>query len=150
MYALPAFLPLFIMIRSDFRERQIGVVWLILFGLLAVAGNCLEFGWREFGFRMLVNGTAVFCMAAVVWLYLRLRYGTTKGYIGWGDLWFLACLTPLFGLRELVGFLTISFVLTLAVWWMCKNAWTTRGEIPLVGTVGLCYIGYVCLKLITR
>ncbi len=148
MYFLPAFLPLLVMIRSDFRKRQIGVVWLVLFGTATLAGCCLEFGWRETGSRVLVNAAAMAWMAVVVWGYLRLRYGTAQGYIGRGDVWFLACLTPFFGLRELVGFLTASFACTLIAWLMWKKMWAAREEIPLVSTVGLCYIGYVCFKLI--
>ncbi len=151
---LVAFVPLAWMIRSDYRERVVRLYPLLFFGIFTVAGSCWIYGWRECLLQV-VGGVCVlgFLMAGVL-LYFSVRYGrkmnSFKEYMGLGDVLFLLCLTPSFGVREFTLFLLAAFVLTL-LWWgfRSREKEIDRG-IPLVATVGLCYVCYILYRLIYR
>lgn len=149
---LLAFVPLVFMIRSDYKERVVRLYPLLFFGILTIVGSGLTWGWEECVVRVIEGvGMLVFLAGGVV-VYLMLKYrkrvNPFRGYIGSGDALFLLCLTPSFRVMELVWFLVIAFVVTLAAW----IAWIGRDEgrrgIPLVTTVGVCYACYGVYRLI--
>lgn len=150
---LLALVPLAWMIRSDYRERVVRLYPLLFFGILTVAGCCWMYGGWECLVRVASGVCLLLFLMVGVGLYLSVRYGKKtnfKEYLGVGDVLFLFCLTPAFEMREFTLFLIVAFVLTL-LWWGFRSFGKEmiRG-IPLVSTVGVCYVCYVLYRLIYR
>lgn len=154
MMELLAFFPLVFMIRSDFKERVIGLYPLLIFGILAAGSSGVMYGAEECLLRMVRNGAILLLLVACSILYLSVRYrggmNPFREYMGSGDLWFLVCLLPSFGMLEYTRFLIVSFLFSLA-WWGGYMGWGgKRGTIPLVSTVGICYVVYLLLRFTFR
>ncbi len=140
-----SFLPLGAMIRSDFRERQIGAAALVLFSLLQLGYALLSAEAREVLLNLLANLGLVAFAGGTLWIFLHVSRPAAERrsrMIGSGDGWFIIALAPLFELREYVFFLTAAFLLSLG-WWGALVLLRRRPDtIPLVGTVGVCFLCY--------
>lgn len=122
------------MIVSDARHRTVSVWWLIAFGVIQILLGDFN--------DLAINSLALIVMFCGNWLWLRFRHGNHvkfDQFIGLGDIVFLFCLAPSFEVAEFVVFLVISMVLSL-LWWIL---WGRGKTIPLVTTLGLCYILYL-------
>lgn len=147
-----SFLPLAFMIRSDFRERVVGVLPLIIFGVLVLLSGGIVYGWKESLFHVVGNGIILIFLAVGVILYLSVKYrrgiNPLTSYFGQGDVWFLLCLTPVFEVMEYAWFLVLSFSLSMIVS-LFTASWRQRQYgIPLVSTVGVCYLFYLLYRFI--
>ena len=95
--------PLLVLIRSDFRERQVGVPALLAFGGIQWGICIAESGTAVFAERVLENFLllAVWGVGTGIWFrWLRPgRKGVRTGWIGKGDVAFLVCFLPVFALR---------------------------------------------------
>lgn len=142
--------PLLILIRSDFRERQVSVPTLLVFGGIQWAICLMESGIMAFAGRMLENFLllAVWGVATGIWFRWS-RFGRKRdhrtGWIGKGDLAFLVCLLPVFPLRHFLFFLLLSLIVSLLYWLLSgKGASFT---IPLVSMVGICYLPVLFFRM---
>ena len=145
-------LPLILLIRSDFREKQVGILPLLLLGILQWGWVFWEYGGSLLWWRIVLNGSVLLVMGMGVLLYLLVKYGKRtnplNGFLGSGDIWFLICLLPAFEVKEFVWFLVISFLLTIAGWMVYRLSGKRNDRIPLVGTVGICYSIYLIYRFI--
>lgn len=140
---------LLVLIRSDFRERQVGVPVLLVFGGIQW-GICLaELGIVVFTERVLDHFLllAVWGMGAGIWFrWLRPgRKSTRTGWIGKGDVAFLVCFLPVFPLRAFLAFLLVSFGISLIYWLISKKS--PFATIPLVSMVGICYLPVLFFRM---
>lgn len=140
--------PLFVLILSDFRRREIGTLWLLVFGVLSFVCSICYFGGMTVVIHLLSNLTFLTLLYGFLAVYTRtVRHESLHRAIGAGDLLFLPVLSPLFPLREFVLFLTASFILSLAGWGVYTLLTRRDSTIPLVGTVGICFIGYFLFQI---
>ncbi|MCI5719715.1 MAG: hypothetical protein MR294_04815 [Bacteroidales bacterium] len=150
MWTLLSMIPLFPLVVSDFRRREVDVGWLLCFGVVVAAVSVIE---NSFGtaWRNVVGGLALYSvMGAFLFLYSKVRKMTVASMLGGGDVLFCLFITPFFEVRELVLFLVISFSLTLFVWIVFKRLHGGSKEIPLVGGAGLCLAIYLMFKTLFR
>ena len=129
--------PLLVLIRSDFRERQVGVPALLAFGGIQWGICIAESGTAVFAERVLEN----FLLLAV-W---GVGTGIWTGCIGKGDVAFFVCFLPVFALRLFLVFLLVSFGISLIYWLISgKNHSAT---IPLVSMIGICYLPVLFFRM---
>jgi hypothetical protein len=140
-----------VLIASDFRRREIGVLPLVLSAVANGIIGWLQCGWPELGFQMALNliflGLLYLALCFYVGVIRRRVYGSLFRAIGAGDLLFLPALAPLFELREFVLFLTVAFALSLVGWLAYRSASRRQVTIPLVGTVGICWVIYSLFRM---
>lgn len=145
-------LSLFLLIRSDFQNRWIRSDTLLIFGILQLILAC----WRT-GYEMVLTGILYNCFLLLSWgggvlLFYTIRHRrlilSLKKKLGTGDFCFLLCLTPVFDTKEFILFLLIGFLVSLG--YGCFSSWLTgRSQtIPLVATLGCCYVVLLVKKLI--
>lgn len=141
--------PLLVLIRSDFRERQVGVPALLVFGGIQWGICIAESGTAVFAERVLENFLllAVWGVGTGIWFrWLRPgRKSVRTGWIGKGDVAFLVCFLPVFALRLFLVFLLVSFGISLIYWLISgKNHSAT---IPLVSMIGICYLPVLFFRM---
>jgi hypothetical protein len=140
MESIVLLLPLTGLIREDFRRRSISLWLLLLFGMLQVVVSVSRNGIRSAGANLLLNLLTMCVVGITVALYVYLRFREKKAVIGWGDILFIAFLTPCFELRTFVWFLIFSLTLTLVGWLLFSlTDKRKQREVPLVSSVGICY-----------
>ncbi len=141
--------PLLMLIRSDFRERQVGVSTLLIFGGIQWTICLMELETVVFAERMLGNFLllTVWGIGAGIWFrWCRSgRKNTRTGWIGKGDVAFLVCLLPVFSLRVFLIFLLIAFGISLVYWMIALR--TSCATIPLVSMLGICYLPVLFFRM---
>lgn len=148
-----AFIPLLVMIVSDFRTRQIGVLWLVLFAILTLISGWIYEGGTAIAGHLKTNLAFLALLYSFLGIYVCvLRHRAFSSFhraIGSGDLLFLLALSPLFEMREFVQFLTLSSALSLLGYGVLLKIRTSKLilSIPLVGTLGLCFIFYTTIRI---
>lgn len=149
MLQIPVILLLTILIISDFRTRQVRLSYLLAFG---VAQLILAFYGKET--RMVVIQMGMNCMLFMVWgigvvLYYRIFHSypvkILKHRVGSGDLIFLFFLTPVFSLRGILIFLCTGLLVSLGYCGIDRLVCGRFRSIPLVSTLGCCYV-FVLIK----
>lgn len=137
---------LLVIVFSDFREYMISVVWLAVFALSNITAGFVELGIRPAGINLLLNMAQLILLYTFLWGYVKFlrvnKYRSLRNAIGLGDLLFIPALTPLFTPVDFMLFLIVSFVLSLAFWGVMGIVTKKRSAIPLVGTVGCCYLAF--------
>lgn len=150
---LSVLFPLGIMIYTDLRRRYVRLECLILFGVLQLGSSLWLSGWRFTVSCMIINLLFLFLWGGAAVLFLRQKKKfACKGWqdcIGTGDILFLLLLTPVWCLRSFVIFLLAGAVVSL----ICNRVYFSlhtgqQGTIPLVGTLGLCYVFFVVTHFI--
>lgn len=144
-------IPLIMMIRSDFRQREVNMYCLVCFGLLQFFYVYWLFGVYEVLKRGIINlGILLFLGLGIV-LYLKVRrvrwVRVVHDYIGLGDILFFIFLIPVFKELEFIRFLLVSFIFSL-IWWGVYSLRTEVLTIPLVSTVGICYVVLVVFRFL--
>ncbi len=129
--------PVAVMAVDDFRRREVGVVWLVVFALAASAVGVMAHGVAGAAINVAGNMMVLLYLAGGILLYIRLRRGRWrwKESAGGGDVVFLAGATPLLELREYVVFLIGAGIVSL-LWWAVVRAET----IPFVATGGIVFM----------
>jgi hypothetical protein len=141
--ALACLLPLAGMILSDFRQRRIAVVHLLLFAVAVLASARFCFGGEILALRLTTNLLFLALLYICLWVYVCVVRKKEQA-IGLGDLLFLPLLAPFFDLYDFVLFLTGSFLFSLLVYGLLFIARKQKTRsVPLVGTVGLCFLIYL-------
>ncbi|MCR9013204.1 hypothetical protein [Gabonibacter chumensis] len=144
-------IPLMLLIRSDFKRRVVSVYTLLVFGSLQFIVVLMKEGIYETVIRTGINSVVLLFLGIGVCLYLLLKYGpvafATRRFIGSGDIVFLFFLTPAFAGLEFPKFLVISFLLTLVGWGVCCKR-KRELTIPLVATVGICYLIRILIRFL--
>lgn len=139
--------PLLFLIVSDYRERRVGVGWLLVFVGMQWGCAFWQAGVEVVMFRGCVNGGLLMGMGMCVAGYLSCRQrrwvNPLRGYVGAGDVLFLGGFVPVFSPREFVCFLTVSFAVSLGYWGVRQLRRGEKETVPLVSTVGGCYL--LCL-----
>lgn len=137
---LPLILLLCGLIRSDLVKRHVRADTLLLFGLAQLCYACRYGACQAVLVGMLLNVLVLGMWAGFVLVIYSVRQWqlvvTLKEKIGRGDICFLFCLTPVFGMRGFVWFLLAGFLVSLAYWQFTGRMRT----VPLVSTLGGCYI----------
>lgn len=139
LYMLPL-TPALPMIVSDFRRREVNVVWLVVFAITVALLSLYLNGLHSSLTNLLFNGLLLLYMAAGCFLYFRLkRKGRKplKDYTGAGDLFFVAALTPLCGIGLFLPFLILSMLASLIWWGFARLRHAGQITIPFVGTCGI-------------
>jgi hypothetical protein len=140
--------PLFGLIYEDFKRRSIPLWLLLLFGVFQLIASWWHYGIGIVSVNLLLNLSALSVIGMSVALYIRLRFRGKQNAIGWGDILFIAFLTPLFELRIFLWFLIISLILSLIGWLLFSQAGKTGEKgIPLVSCVGICYATFILYEL---
>jgi len=150
---LICFLPLGVMMLSDLRRRRIGVCWLVLFALSLFIFAWIYSGIGVFTDHLLPNLLFLTFLFLVLGIYIRVLrrrvFHSFSRAIGSGDILFLYALSPFFEVREFVLFLTGAFLFSLVAYGtyrlLRKN--NPVSTIPLVSSIGLCFMIYASLKL---
>ena len=148
---LVVLIPLIMMIRSDFRQREVNMYCLVCFGLWQFCYAYWLFGIHEILKRGIINlGILLFLGLGIV-LYLkarRVRWAQVlHNYIGLGDILFFIFLIPVFKELEFPRFLMVSFIFSL-IWWGVYSWRTKVLTIPLVSTVCICYVVLVVFRFL--
>lgn len=141
-------LPLLAMLmRDDFRTRQVAIVWLVVLGM-----GCVLVGWMTASLRPMLLHTVVntallllFGGAMIGWQLVRrkpLREFFANSF-GVGDVVMMWILTPLFCPVTYVRFLLISCAISL-MWWTLHRSKT----IPLAGVMAFTLAGYALCKTV--
>ena len=150
---LISFIPLGVLSVSDFRKRRISVYWLLVFAGSAFFSAGVYLGWETFIARLAVNfiflAGLYLVLAGYVYLFRRRVFHSFSGTIGLGDLLFLPLLSPFFELYGFVLFLTAAFASSLLGYGIVRLAGKTKKSttVPLVGTVGICFMFYMLGRL---
>ncbi len=141
--------PLLVLIRSDFRERQVEVATLLVFGGIQWGICLVESGITVFTERVLENLLllALWGMGTGIWFrWLRSgRKSVCTGWIGKGDVAFLVCFLPVFSLRAFLVFLLVSFGISLIYWLISRKG--SSFTIPLVSMMGICYLPVLFFRM---
>jgi len=132
-------IPLFLMIISDYRFRNIRLWHLLVFGAMQLSVCLYEVGFRATGQNILANVLIFLIVSGFIALYARFRFRNRKELIGWGDIIFILCLTPAFSYRHFLGFMIISLSAILVVWLLWSYFRQRVDKIPLVSGLGTCY-----------
>lgn len=145
-------IPLVAMMISDFRSREVALLWLILFGAIQTGMGIFIHGIREAMLQVACNFMmlCVLGLFLIIWILIR-RGGKgcrLQGYMGSGDVLFLCALSPVFRLDEFIRFLIIAFTVSLVLWGIYVALSRQRVTVPLVTTVGLCYLALLIWKII--
>jgi Flp pilus assembly protein protease CpaA len=137
MCALLLSLPVAVLAVADLRRREVDILWLVVFGVLSGVAGVVSHGVAGAAVNLATNLLLLAYLAGGVLLYIRLRRGKWmwREYIGAGDVVFMACAAPLFGLRDYLLFLLCAAVFSL-VWWALARSRT----IPFVATAGIVLI----------
>lgn len=141
-----SFIPLTVMILSDYKRRTINIVWLMVFGILQIAGAWMMIGESQTLINIITNTAILLFLYTCIGIYVTLnrkRIGSFSNTIGVGDLLFLPLITGLFEVREFLIFLIISFLIGL-LYGLTPNC---RNGVPLVSVVGGCLIVYMLIKI---
>jgi len=152
-FFLFSFIPLGIMIGSDFRTRNVGAIWLLLFAILLVVAVCASLGGAAFAGRLKTNLLFLLFLYLALGFYVcvirRRAFASFFRAIGLGDLLFLPVLSLFFELRDFVLFLTVAFALSLLGHGLVRMFRKTEknATIPLIATVGVCFMIYVTAVL---
>jgi len=111
LFHIVLLVPLVAMIVSDFRCREVALLWLLGFGACTAAMAVYRYGWFEALLQAGGNVLLLVYLTAGVLLYFSLKerrwVNPLRNYLGLGDTLFLLCLTPLFGVREFLVFLLV-------------------------------------------
>lgn len=136
--------PAAVMAVSDFRHRTVSVGWMTVFGISCLFSSL--FLHRPVLTNLSVNVCLLGCLFGGTLFYLGGRYGYWGGplgkYMGIGDWLFLLCLTPVFGWKEFLNYLIVTFLLTLIGWTLYAVSFEVKGGVPLVGALGCVLIVY--------
>ena len=130
--------PLLILIISDLISRKVYLWNLVLFGVLQVIFT-KQYGPSLAFHNILFNTIISIIMSLLVWLYMKFRFKYKKEIIGWGDILFIWCMTPVFFPRNFLLFLISSFMFTLIIWFVV-NLFKRTSDIPLISGVGIWYL----------
>lgn len=138
------------MIVSDFRYRYISLHWLIAFTLTALYLRCCACELYPALLNIGVNVLITLFMLLGTGLYFRIRYGgwgiRFRDCIGTGDLLFLFSITLLFEPETFLSFLVISLLFSLAWHYISVRISGRDKTIPLVATIGVCYLVYSLIE----
>lgn len=143
MWELAAIPPIAVMVVSDFRSRTVGVWTIGVTCVLTAAAAVAEYGFRAAVMNMLCNIPVCILTGTFVMAYLKVRKLHPAHAIGGGDIIFILALTPLFTVKGFLVFMTVSSILTLAVWGMYTIIRLSRGKtdmvsIPFISGLGIC------------
>lgn len=145
-FILLSMIPLGFMVVSDIKMRHIRLIWLILFGVMILTAAIFTFGTTNVFGNAAANLVFLALLYLFIWFYTavirRRAIGSPSGAIGSGDMLFLAVLVPFFDIKGFVGFLTASFILSLTGYYILRAGNKNIMTIPLVSTVGTCFIIY--------
>ncbi len=131
--------PLLKLAVSDFRRREVPVLWLGILAVGTVGISILRDGWLEVLRRSGLNLLLVLYMAAGVflwgWVKARRPVNPLNLYIGLGDFLFFLILVPLFPLKQYAYLLVGSMLFSLA-WWRAAVLLEKKPpkNIPLIAT----------------
>lgn len=138
------------MIISDFTTRRICVMWLTFFILCAWILAVNVNGWEICFWNMLGNAALLTYLASGIFVYLKIKTrrwtNPLDKYIGSGDLWLLAGLTPLFDLKDYLLILLSSFLISLVWWGVVSIFRRKRLSVPLAGMVGIVFCFWAIRK----
>ncbi|MDR0894162.1 MAG: hypothetical protein LBN06_02495 [Prevotellaceae bacterium] len=149
MEAIVLLFPLAGMVYEDFKRRSIPVWLLLLFGALQVGVSVWREGIRMVGVHLLSNLLMMCIIGTTVALYCYLRFRGKRRVIGWGDILFIAFLTPCLELRTFLLFLIVSLTFTLVGWMLfLLTDKREQREIPLVSGIGICYGAFILYEIL--
>ena len=149
MLELPVFLLLLLLIISDFRMRQVRLSHLLGFGAVQLA-----VAFYRTDYRFVLCDIGINCMLLILWgmvcvlyyrIYRRSPLSAWKNKIGMGDLIFLFFLTPVFPAGEILIFLCAGLLFSLGYCGIDRLVCGRFRSIPLVSTLGCCYL-FVLIK----
>lgn len=141
--------PLLILIRSDFRERQVRLFVLLLFGVIQW-GIC---AWQtgimilllRIGENLLLLVVWGLCTAVYFWLRNCFSMRKNRGYVGKGDIVFILCLLPVFPLCHFLLFIMLALFFALLYWIL--RGMSLHDTIPFVSMLGICYLPILILHI---
>ncbi len=139
---------LLLVIYQDFRYR--GVSW-FLFPVIAIISiivslqNNLPLILVKYS---LINSGIILFQIAGLTLYFSLRLkkwtNITKTYLGWGDILFFFCITPLFSPVNFIAFMVIATILTLLISLSLQVLSKNRSlTIPLAGALSIVLVPFL-------
>lgn len=139
------------MIISDLRYRYISLYWLIAFTLTALYLRCYACELYTAFLNIGINVFITLFMLLGTGLYFRIRYRSRqirfRDCIGTGDILFLFSITLLFEPETFILFLVLSLLFSLA-WHSVSVRISGRDKtIPLVATIGVCYLVYSFIEV---
>lgn len=146
--------PLAKLVVSDFRHREIPVVWLAILALGTVCIPLIQDGWREVATRSGQNLLIVAYMSAGVFLWGSVKerriVNPIDRYIGLGDFLFFLIVIPLFASMEYAYFLLICMSFSLVWWWGGILLGRKPKNIPLIATSGIVLAAAIIFKVVFR
>ncbi len=144
--------PLSHLIVSDFRSREVSVMWL---GILAIGTVCIpviQDGWLDVLKRSGQNLLLILYMSTgiVVWGWIKARkfVNPINVYIGLGDALFFLILIPLFPVKHYAWLLVACMIFSL-VWWGAAVLLKKKSpkNIPFIATSGIVLAGAIIFKV---
>jgi hypothetical protein len=140
------------MVVSDLRKRNIKVIWLTAFYAATYISSIAVSGWMTALLNAACNIIFLALLFGFLYVYVGIvrknRYGSFSRAIGTGDILFLPALAPLCDVVQFAGFLICSFALTLLGWGVLRLLGRAPKTIPLVSTVGMCFIIYALILFV--
>lgn len=144
--------PLTILVISDFRTREVSVLWLCVLATGSIVIPVIQDGWTEVLHRSGQNLLLLLYMTAGIflwaWIKARKPVNPIDRYIGLGDFLFFLILTPIFPFRQYIWLMMGCFVFSL-VWWSAAVVLSnkTPRNIPFIATSGIVVAGAIILKV---
>ena len=131
--------PLVVMVISDFRSRRVGIFPLVVTCAMIAASSIAGYGIGGTLLNMIRNGALCILPWFCIRLWLLVRGIKPSDAVGGGDIIFVLALTPLFGMKEFLTFMTVSSVLTLTAWAASRIIIKRdNNSIPLISGLGIC------------
>lgn len=152
-YNLIILIPVIIMVISDFRRREVSLLWLLAFCTGSVIISMNIYGLYIMTCNILSNFFLLLYLLLGVTIYLRARYkhwiNPFRKYLGGGDAVFLLGIAPLFPIHTYISFLVVTFSCTLCVWWPLSKIKKRNITIPLISVIGTALCIYIAVKNMT-
>ncbi len=145
--------PLSVLIVSDFRRREVSVMWLLILAIGTVCIPMIQDGGSEVLERSCLNLLLILYMSTgiVLWGWVKARkfVNPINVYIGLGDFLFFLTLVPLFPVRQYAWLLVACMGFSL-VWWgvaaILKNK--SPKNVPFIGTSGIVLACVILCKVL--
>lgn len=146
--------PLTNLIISDFRHREVSLLWLVVLAIGTVCIPIIQDGVPEVLKRSGLNLLMVAYMSVGVllwsWFKARRVVNPINLYVGLGDLIFFLLLVPLFSFNQYVYLLVGCMVFSLVWWWSALLCGAKPRNIPLIATSSIVVAVAIMLKVFLR
>ncbi len=138
---------------QDLKSRAVHVVLFPLIFIAFVAFRLMQIPFQELLIDTSLNIGLIALNLGLATIYFSLKRKQltvlTSGLIGWGDVLFFCCLTPLFSFSEFCLFFPASLVFALVCWLVVSVFRKDQlNKVPLAGLQALFVMGWLVVEFV--